>query len=88
MGYTGVIFHADWYLRDRKECKGGGGVHVERVLTTGNVNYGILGRTVSETDVHGITEEELKEQSTFSGFDFDKVWKMGEQGPELRGVPA
>ena len=37
---------------------------------------------------HGITDEELLQTSTFHGFDFDKVWKMGANGPELRGLPT
>ena len=31
-----------------------------------------------------ITEEQLKDQATFEGWDFQNVWKMGENGPELR----
>lgn len=31
-----------------------------------------------------ITEAELKDQSTFEGWDFTNIWKMGDSGPELR----
>ena len=31
-----------------------------------------------------ITEEQLKDQATFEGWDFQNVWIMGENGPELR----
>ena len=31
-----------------------------------------------------ISKSELKDESTFVGFDFNKVWKMGANGPELR----
>ncbi len=31
-----------------------------------------------------ITEEQLKDQSVFEGWDFENVWIMGENGPELR----
>jgi|GEM_PF-2541298 len=31
-----------------------------------------------------ITEEQLTDQSVFEGWDFENVWKMGENGPELR----
>jgi hypothetical protein len=31
-----------------------------------------------------ITEEQLKAQATFEGWDFQNVWIMGENGPELR----
>ena len=31
-----------------------------------------------------VTEEQLTDQSVFEGWDFENVWKMGENGPELR----
>ena len=31
-----------------------------------------------------ITEEQLKDQATFEGWDFENVWKMTENGPVLR----
>ena len=31
-----------------------------------------------------ITNAQLKDQSTFEGWDFENVWKMGENGPTLR----
>ena len=98
----------------------GGEKAVERVLTVGDVKYGLLGNSISESSLEdgrmseyknayylstksdgfnylgnpvevpgtkGIYEEELVKQETFEGFDFEKVWKMGENGPELRNVP-
>jgi len=31
-----------------------------------------------------ISESDLKNQATFVGWDFDNIWIMGENGPELR----
>ncbi len=33
-----------------------------------------------------IAEEQLLDQSIFEGWDFENVWKMGENGPELRSA--
>jgi hypothetical protein len=31
-----------------------------------------------------ITQDALKNQATFVGWDFETVWQMGANGPELR----
>lgn len=41
---------------------------------------------VSVPGTKGVTDEELLKKETFKGFDFNKVWKMGTKGPELRNV--
>ena len=41
-------------------------------------------RIVSFRSGCDITEEQLLDQSVFEGWDFQNVWKMGENGPELR----
>ncbi|MEE3467382.1 MAG: hypothetical protein VZQ83_02970 [Eubacterium sp.] len=50
--------------------------------------FNYIGNAFEVTGTHGIEDSELTNQSTFFGFDFDKVWKMGANGPELQNVPA
>ena len=47
-----------------------------------------LGNPFEVPGVHGIDDGELKNQAAFTGFDFDKIWTMGANGPELKNVPA
>ncbi|MBP5159917.1 MAG: hypothetical protein ILP10_06410 [Lachnospiraceae bacterium] len=49
--------------------------------------FNYMGNAFEVPGTHGITDEELLKESTFAGFDFDKVWKMGANGPELRNLP-
>ena len=39
---------------------------------------------VSQTNLQQITEDDFKNQSSFSTFDFENVWNMGENHPMLR----
>ena len=50
--------------------------------------FNYSGNAFEVPGVHGVDDAGLKNQSTFAGFDFDKIWQMGENGPELRNVPA
>lgn len=34
--------------------------------------------------IFAFSEEELRQQSTFSAFDFDQIWVMTENGPQLQ----
>ena len=38
--------------------------------------------------VTGVSDEDMTNQATFAGLDFEKVWKMGPSGPELKNLPA
>ncbi len=49
--------------------------------------FNYMGNAFEVPGTKGITDEELLKESTFAGFDFDKVWKMGANGPELRNLP-
>ena len=49
--------------------------------------FNVLQQAVEVPGTKGITGEELTSQATFSGFDFNKIWKMGATGPELKNVP-
>ena len=49
--------------------------------------YAIGGRTTSQnarTTVYCFNNQEQRSKDVFSSFDFDNVWQMGENGPELR----
>lgn len=35
---------------------------------------------------HNVSGSDLTSQAAFAGFDFDKIWKMGTNGPELQNV--
>lgn len=50
-------------------------------------NSKVLGNTVSEqsTNVRVLTEEEMKKQTSYAGFDFENVWTMGENGYPVFG---
>ena len=37
-------------------------------------------------DFKGITDEELLDEATFTGFDFTNVWEMGANGPRLKNL--
>ena len=36
------------------------------------------------TDSKKLTKEEAKNQGSFAGFDFEKIWQMGEESPEFK----
>ena len=40
--------------------------------------------TVTVTDVRALNADQSGDRECFSGFDFDRVWSMGEDGPVLR----
>ena len=50
-------------------------------------NKGSTGQNYSSTGT-GLTAAQAKNKSSFSGWDFNNVWNMGSNGPELRNVGA
>ena len=56
-------------------------------LTSKSDGFNWIGNPVEVPGTKGISDAELTDQSTFVGFDFDKVWVMGANGPELRNLP-
>lgn len=49
--------------------------------------FNVLGNPFEVPGTKGISDSELTNQATFTGFDFENVWKMGTNGPELRNLP-
>jgi hypothetical protein len=56
-------------------------------LKSRSEGFNYLGNPFEVPGTKGISDAELTNQATFTGFDFENVWKMGANGPELRNLP-
>lgn len=88
---TGVIYAESDMLAVTGSISAGSEVAKDCYFLSGTAEYG-LGEYYGfdEPDVSAVTEEELRQQSTFADFDFDSIWTMaGDKDypyPELRSV--
>ena len=61
--------------------------HLSNVYYASSIGDGFFweGNPVEVEGTKAVSD--ITDQSAFAGLDFDNVWKMGENGPELRNIP-